>query len=251
MVSLFDLTNRHVVITGAGRGLGRAIAEVVAAAGACVTLVARSESQLAETKVAVEEVGGSALVRRADLSDLDAVADLARELSAREVHGVVHAAGMTHRADARDFEDDALRRVLTVNLEAPIVLSRELMRHRAGGAPSSHVFIGSLGSSIAIPRALAYTASKAGILGVVRTLAVEWATSGIRVNAISPGYFRTALTAELLDQPDERARIESRVPMRRLGRPEELGGAAVFLLSDASSYVTGQQIIVDGGWLAS
>jgi NAD(P)-dependent dehydrogenase (short-subunit alcohol dehydrogenase family) len=85
----------------------------------------------------------------------------------------------------------------------------------------------------------------------VRTLAAEWAPSGVRVNAISPGYFRTELTAEVVDKPDELARMESRIPMRRLGLPEELGGAAVFLLSDASSYVTGQQIIVDGGWLAS
>ncbi len=85
----------------------------------------------------------------------------------------------------------------------------------------------------------------------MRTCAAEWATLGARVNAISPGYFRTELTAEILDRPDELARIEGRIPMRRLGLPEELGGAAVFLLSDASSYVTGQQIIVDGGWLAS
>jgi 2-deoxy-D-gluconate 3-dehydrogenase len=98
---------------------------------------------------------------------------------------------------------------------------------------------------------VAYTASKAGILGVVRTLSTEWAPLGVRVNAVSPGYFRTELTADLLDQPHERARIESRIPMRRLGRPAELGGAAIYLLSDASSYVTGQQLIVDGGWLGS
>jgi 2-deoxy-D-gluconate 3-dehydrogenase len=245
------LENCHVVVTGAGRGLGRAIAEAVAAAGASVTLVARTESQLLETKETVEEAGGSAQVRCTDLSDLDAVAELARELSTGGVDGVVHAAGVQHRADARDFDDAALGRVLTVNLEAPFVLSRELMRHRGSDRPSSHVFIGSLGSSIAIPRAVAYAASKAGLLGVVRTLAAEWATLGVRVNAISPGYFRTELTADLLDKPDELARIERRIPMRRLGLPKELGGAAVFLLSDASSYLTGQQIIVDGGWLAS
>jgi 2-deoxy-D-gluconate 3-dehydrogenase len=247
----FSLEARHVVVTGAGRGLGRAIAEAVAAAGARVTLVARTESQLDEAREAIDRAGGSASVRCVDLADFAAVSELARELSTREVDGVVHAAGVTHRADARDFDDEALARVLRVNLEAPFVLSRELMRHRSNDAPSSHVFIGSLGSSIAIPRAVAYVASKAGLLGVVRTLAAEWATSGVRVNAISPGYFRTELTAEILDRPDERVRIEGRIPMRRLGRPEELGGAAVFLLSDASSYVTGQQIIVDGGWLAS
>ncbi len=250
-MTLFGLENRHVVVTGAGRGLGRAIAEAVAEVGASVTLVARTESQLLETKSAVEAAGGSAQVLCADLSDLGAVADLARKLGSREVHGVVHAAGVTHRADARDFVDDELARVLLVNLEAPFVLSRELMKHRSGDTSSSHVFIGSLGSSIAIPRAVAYVASKAGILGVVRTLAAEWASSGVRVNVLSPGYFRTELTADILDKPEELARITSRIPMRRLGLPKELGGAAVFLLSEASSYVTGQQIIVDGGWLAA
>jgi 2-dehydro-3-deoxy-D-gluconate 5-dehydrogenase len=250
-VNPFSLQDRHIVVTGAGRGLGRAIAESVAAAGATVALVARTEAQLMAAKAVIDEAGGAAQVCCADLSDLRAVADLARQLSTRRVDGVVHAAGVTHRADARDFDDHALARVLRVNLEAPFVLSRELMKHRGGETPSSHVFIGSLGSSIAIPRAIAYVASKAGLLGLVRTLATEWATQGVRVNAISPGYFRTELTAAVLDRPDELARIEGRIPMGRLGSPDELGGAAVFLLSDASSYLTGQQIIVDGGWLAS
>jgi 2-deoxy-D-gluconate 3-dehydrogenase len=250
-VTLFSLENRHVVVTGAGRGLGRAIAEAVATAGGSVTLIARTASQLDDTKMAIEKEGGSAQVRCLDLSDFSAVADVAREISAQGVDGVVHAAGITHRADARDFDDDVFAQVLAVNLQAPFVLSRELMRHRSGDTPASHVFIGSLGSSIAIPRAVAYVASKSGLLGVMRTLAAEWASLGVRVNAISPGYFRTELTAGVLDRPDELARIVGRVPMGRLGMPGELGGAAVFLLSDASSYVTGQQIIVDGGWLGS
>jgi 2-deoxy-D-gluconate 3-dehydrogenase len=247
----FSLENRNIVVTGAGRGLGRAIAEAVAAAGASVELVARTETQLVEARETIEKAGGLAQIHCVDLADPTAIADLGCELGDRRVDGVVHAAGITHRADAREFSDAAFARVLAVNLTAPFMLSRELMRHREAATPSSHVFIGSLGSSIGIPRAVAYVASKAGLLGVVRTLAAEWAPSGVRVNAISPGYFRTELTAEVVDKPDELARMESRIPMRRLGLPEELGGAAVFLLSDASSYVTGQQIIVDGGWLAS
>ncbi|MDF2444700.1 MAG: hypothetical protein JWR01_2903 [Subtercola sp.] len=247
----FSLEGRHVVVTGAGRGIGRSIALGVASAGATVTLVARTESQLDETRIAVERAGGSAQIRCADLSDLTAVADLGRELGSQSVHGIVHGAGITHRSDAQDFDDEMFSRVMTVNLEAPFVLSRELMRERSVDLPSSHVFIGSLGSSIAIRRAVAYVASKSGVLGVVRTLAAEWAPRGARVNALSPGYFLTELTMDILNKPDERARIESRIPMGRLGLPEELGGAAVFLLSDAASYVTGQQLIVDGGWLGS
>jgi 2-deoxy-D-gluconate 3-dehydrogenase len=239
------------MVTGSGRGLGRAIALAIAGAGAQVTLVARTEAQLVGTKIAIEKSGGTAEFRCGDLSDLDEVSRLAQGLSNVKIDGVVHAAGITHRADALGFGSDEFARVVRVNLEAPFALSRDLMKVRPGDGPSSHVFIGSLGSSIGIPRAVAYVASKAGLLGVVRTLATEWAPLGARVNAISPGYFHTELTAAVLDTEDGRSRIESRIPMGRLGRPDELGGAAVFLLSDASSYLTGQQLIIDGGWLAS
>jgi 2-deoxy-D-gluconate 3-dehydrogenase len=250
-VNLFSLQDRHVVVTGAGRGLGRAIAEAVAVAGAHVTLVARTQSQLLEVKGAIVESGGTADVSCVDLSDLSAVTEMGRLLASSGVDSIVHAAGITHREDATDFTDDDLARVLKVNLEAPFSLSRELVKARNSPHEASHVFIGSLGSSIGIPRAVAYVASKSGVLGVVRTLAVEWASLGVRVNLLSPGYFHTALTDAVLDTVEKRARMESRIPMGRLGLPEELGGAAVFLLSRASSYVTGQQIIVDGGWLSS
>jgi NAD(P)-dependent dehydrogenase (short-subunit alcohol dehydrogenase family) len=250
-VNLFSLEDRHVVVTGAGRGLGRAIAEVVASAGASITLVARTKTQLAEVKSAIEIAGGSADIICSDLADLSEVAALGRHLASTNVDGIVHAAGITHRDDAVDFSNGDLARILRVNLEAPFVLSRELVKGRLSETPASHVFIGSLGSSIGLPRAIAYVASKSGLLGVVRTLAIEWAPLGVRVNLMSPGYFHTALTDAILDTPDKVARMESRIPMGRLGRPEELGGAALFLLSAASTYVTGQQIIVDGGWLSS
>lgn len=248
------LAGRRILVTGAGRGLGRAIAVAVADAGAHAILVARSADQLADAAERIRAAGGSAEFRAVDLSEPDAVAALAGALAAVDgpgLDGVVHAAGIQHRADAVDFPADAFRRVLAVNLEAPFALSQALARHGGGRAPASHVFIGSLASSIAIPRAVAYAASKAGLLGVVRTLANEWAPAGVRVNAISPGYFRTELTDDLLGNPAQLARVTARIPMGRLGDPAELGGAAVFLLSDMSAYVTGQQIVVDGGWLSS
>jgi 2-deoxy-D-gluconate 3-dehydrogenase len=224
----------------------------VAEAGATVTLVARSIDQLQQVRAEIDAAGGTAEVLAADLSDLSSIPRLAREIAAAPVHGIVHAAGIQHRADAVSFPYEDIRRVLAVNLEAPLILSRELAAAREADSPrSSHVFIGSLGSSIAIPRAVAYAASKSAVLGVVRTLSAEWAGQGIRVNTLSPGYFLTELTADLLEDPVQEQRVLSRIPMGRLGRPDELGGAAVFLLSDAASYVTGQQIVVDGGWLGS
>jgi 2-dehydro-3-deoxy-D-gluconate 5-dehydrogenase len=251
--NMFSLQGRHIVVTGAGRGLGRAMAFACAQARARLTLVARSLDQLIDAAEELRSVGADANVEQADLSDPDEVVRLAEKLGADgAVDGLVHAAGIQVRSDAVAFDVREFRRVLAINLEAPFLLSREVAREQiARGQRGSHVLIGSLGSSIAIPRAVAYAASKSGLLGVTRTLAAEWAPTGVRVNALAPGYFETELTADLLAQPDQRARILSRIPMGRLGGPHELGGAVVFLLSEASSYITGELINVDGGWLAS
>ncbi|HEY6629687.1 MAG TPA: SDR family oxidoreductase, partial [Acidimicrobiia bacterium] len=123
-------------------------------------------------------------------------------------------------------------------------------RQIEAGSVASHIFVGSLTTSIGIANTAAYSASKSGVAGVVRTLAVEWAQSGIRVNAIAPGYFRTQLTEGLFQDPARSAWIESRIPMGRIGAPDDLAGAAVFLASDASAYITGSILNVDGGWLA-
>jgi gluconate 5-dehydrogenase/2-deoxy-D-gluconate 3-dehydrogenase len=140
---------------------------------------------------------------------------------------------------------------MSVNLTGPFFLSREIAKHQiAAGSGGSHIFVGSLTTSIGIANTAAYSASKAGVAGIVRTLAVEWARSGIRVNAIAPGYFRTQLTEGLFQDPERSTWIKSRIPIDRIGVPDDLGGAAVFLASEASSYVTGVVLNVDGGWLA-
>ncbi|GAA4821172.1 SDR family NAD(P)-dependent oxidoreductase [Nocardioides caeni] len=245
------LAGRRILVTGGSRGLGLAMARAAGEAGAELVLAARSRTQL---DVAVTGLAADGIAARAvatDLSDAAQVADLVASVSEGGLHGVIHAAGIQHREAAADFTDDDLRRVLDVNLESPFRLTRELVRHDACDTLRSVVLVGSLGSSIAIPRAVAYAASKAGLLGLARTLAAEWAPRGIRVNVLSPGYFHTELTADLLDDPVQHARVVGRIPMGRLGQPAELGGGAVFLLSDWASYVTGQQLIVDGGWLGA
>lgn len=245
------LTGRRILVTGGSRGLGLAMARAAGEAGAELVLVARSAPQLDAAVAELAETGIRATAVAADLADASQLDDLVARISGDGVHGVVHAAGVQHRADATDFGDEDFSRVVSLNLESPFRLTRELVRHDARATMRSVVLIGSLGSSIAIPRAVAYAASKAGLLGMARTLATEWAPRDIRVNVLSPGYFYTELTADLLDDPEQHARVTGRIPMGRLGKPAELGGAAVFLLSDWAGYVTGQQLVVDGGWLGS
>ena len=140
---------------------------------------------------------------------------------------------------------------MAIHLDAPFFLSTALHRDQLGdGRRGAHVFIGSLTSARGIANIAPYAAAKSALLGVIRTLAVEWATSGTRVNGIAPGYFRTELTADLFADRDRAAWVLDRIPMGRLGDPADLAGAVVFLLSPASGYITGQLLPVDGGWLA-
>jgi 2-deoxy-D-gluconate 3-dehydrogenase len=240
-----ELAGQVVVVTGAGRGLGRALAIAVTRAGAAVVGVARTQSELAVTA----SLAGERFVPiGCDLTatPADELAEQA-EAVAGPVDGVVHAAGAQLRKPATQVTRDEWRAVLSINLEGPFLLSAAISRHqRRDGRAGSHVFVASMASSIGVAELAPYCAAKSGILGVMRSLAVEWAPSGIRANAIVPGYFPTALTA-----PVSRAAIVSRIPMGRLGAPAEVTGAAVYLLSGAAGYVTGSTITIDGGRLAS
>jgi 2-dehydro-3-deoxy-D-gluconate 5-dehydrogenase len=250
---LFTLEGRRIVVTGAGRGLGRGLATGIARHGAHVVLVARSRPELEETAHGIQEAGGSCEVAPADLADPAGLDGLVTLLLTRSVpDGVLHAAGVQVRKPATEVTPADWRFVQTVNVDAPFFLSTRLGEAQvAAGLQASHVFVTSLSSSIAVRNAAPYAASKSALLGVIRTLSAEWAGHGIRVNGIQPGYFHTKLTDDLLSQPEQHARVLGRIPMGRLGTAQDLVGAAVFLLSAASAYVTGQNIAVDGGWLAS
>lgn len=248
----FSLTGHTVLVTGAGRGLGQAMATAAAAAGAVVVGVARSRAELGQTADVVARAGGRLLAIPWDVADIERLPALveAARAAAGDIHGVVHAAGVQLRKPSADITVAEWRQLMSVNLEAPFFLSLAVAAQHAAGAGASHVFVGSLTSSIGIARVVPYAASKSGVLGIVRGLAVEWAEEGIRVNAVAPGYFKTALTAQVFADPERAAWVESRIPMRRIGVPSDLDGAIVFLLSDASAYITGQLLNVDGGWLA-
>lgn len=249
----FDLSGRTALVTGAGRGLGLGMAAALAQAGAAVVAVARSEPQLSAAVEGLRVDGATATALPWDLadgSDADALV-AAAEAEVGPVDILVHAAGNQHRGPALDVDLDDWDRIHDLHLRAAFALARSVTRPALDrGSAASLVFVGSLTSQLGLPDRAPYGAAKTGLLGLMRSLAVEWAPHGIRVNAVLPGYFHTAMTDGLFRDPARTAALRSRIPMDRFGEPADLGGAAVFLASDASRYVTGQAIAVDGGWLS-
>jgi 2-deoxy-D-gluconate 3-dehydrogenase len=249
----FDLTGKLAVVTGAKRGLGRAMAEALAAAGADIIGVSATlEPEGSEVAQAVESYGRKFTARTVDFADRQAVGDLGAELAAMErpVDILVNNAGTIERAPAAEHPDDLWDHVLQVNLSSQFVLSREIGRAMIErGAGGKIIFTASLLSfqgGINVP---GYTAAKAGVAGLTKALSNEWASRGVNVNAIAPGYIATDNTQALYDDPDRHRSILERIPAGRWGQPSDLAGATVFLASAASDYVNGIVVPVDGGWL--
>lgn len=251
----FRLDGKRALVTGAGRGIGRALAIGLAEAGAEVVASARSGDQLDETVAMIERSGASASVLATDLGAMVDAAECvndAERFAGGAIDIVVHCAGAQHREPAVTFPLEAWERVMAVNLRAPFLLSQEIGRRQLeSGATGSHVFIASLTSVLGLPNLVAYNAAKSGIMGLVRAFSREWSGSGIRINGLSPGYVETRMTRDLFAQPRQVERLQQRIPMGKFGTAEELAAPCVFLASGASSYVTGQLLIVDGGWAAS
>jgi 2-deoxy-D-gluconate 3-dehydrogenase len=247
----FSLVGRVAVVTGANTGLGQAIALALAGAGADIVCVGRSG--MGETIAAIEELGRAGRAITADLVRHGIAGDLIAE--ARDWKGradiLVNNAGIIRRADALDFTEADWDAVMDVNLKAAFFLAQAFARPLiAAGERGKIVNIASLLSLQGGIRIASYTASKSGLAGLTRLLACEWAGKGINVNAIAPGYFVTNNTEALRSDEERNAAILSRIPAGHWGRPEEIGGAAVFLAAPASDYVHGTLLPVDGGWLA-
>ncbi len=254
MRKLFDLTGKVALVTGASRGLGQTLAEGLVDFGADVVLVARNREALERVAGRVAHKRRRAWVFPFDLSRVDEIPELYRRIveATGGVDVLVNVAGIQRRALAKDISLEDWRAVLEVNLTAVFALSQAFARERiSSGKPGNIVNIGSLMCEGHRPTTVAYTVSKGGIRQLTRALAVEWAQHGIRVNAIAPGYFATEMTRPLQENPELDAWVKRRAPLGRWGQPEELVGAAVFLASEASSYVTGHILFVDGGWLAN
>jgi 2-deoxy-D-gluconate 3-dehydrogenase len=250
--SMFDLTNRLAVVTGASRGIGLAIAEAYAAAGADVIAVSTAlPSGESAVRTAVESHGRRFTALAADFADPEAVRALAQQLTTgdRPVDILVNNAGTIERAPAAEHSDDLWNRVVQVNLGSQFVLSREVGRGMLDRGIGKVIFTASLLSfqgGINVP---GYTAAKSGIAGLTKALANEWAGHGVNVNAIAPGYIATDNTAALRADPDRNDAILARIPAGRWGSAQDVAGAAVFLASSASDYVHGTVLAVDGGWL--
>jgi 2-deoxy-D-gluconate 3-dehydrogenase len=251
MSSLFDLTGRIAVVTGANSGIGQGIAVALAGAGADIVAVGRTAPD--ETRAAVEQTGRRLHAVEADLSSSAQVAKVIEEAVSRAgaVDILVNNAGMIRRAEALELTEDDWDSVLDVNLKSVFFLSQAAARWMLGrGRGGKIVNIASLLSFQGGIRVASYTASKSGLAGLTKILANEWAPKGINVNAIAPGYIATKNTRALREDESRNREITARIPAGRWGRPDDIGGAAVFLASEAAHYVHGIVLPVDGGWLA-
>ncbi|MEU7777864.1 2-dehydro-3-deoxy-D-gluconate 5-dehydrogenase KduD [Micromonospora parva] len=251
MTALFDLSGRTAVVTGARRGIGLAMAEALAVAGADIVGVsAQLEADGSEVERRVRAAGRRFTALRADLGDRAAVHRLARDIIALgPVDILVNNGGTIARTPAAEHPDEMWDQVIEVNLSSQFILSREIGRTMVERGRGKIVFTASLLSfqgGITVP---GYAASKSGVAGLTKALANEWAAHGVNVNAIAPGYIATDNTQALRDDPDRNQAILGRIPAGRWGRPDDLGGATVFLASSASDYVNGVVLPVDGGWL--
>jgi NAD(P)-dependent dehydrogenase (short-subunit alcohol dehydrogenase family) len=252
-MSPFDLTNRTAVVIGATSGIGKAIALGLADAGADVVPTGRRTALVEEAAREVEARGRRSLVITADVADADSIQSLADAVlrAFGNVDILVNAAGRVIRRPTLEVSDAEWEEILDTNVTGMLRACRAFGRHMIERRYGRIINIGSLTSVVALHEVAAYGASKAAVAALTKSLAVEWAPHGVCVNAILPGVIRTALNEGLLDGTDRGRELLIRTPMRRFGFPEEMAGAAVFLASEAASFVTGHLLAVDGGFLAS
>lgn len=248
----FSLDGRTALVTGASRGLGRAMAEALAEAGADVVCASTRRDGTDGTAEAIRATGRQAWQVAADLSDRTALRAMAEEAEdkAGAIDILVNNAGTIRRHPAAEFPVEDWDHVVDINMDAVFLLCQHFGRKMVERGAGKIINVASLLSftgGITVP---AYTASKHAVAGLTKALANEWAARGVQVNAIAPGYFRTDNTQPLQDDEERATAIRERIPAGRWGKPDDLGGAAVFLASPASDYVNGHILVVDGGWRA-
>jgi NAD(P)-dependent dehydrogenase (short-subunit alcohol dehydrogenase family) len=251
--SKLDLSGRVAVVIGGTSGIGRAIAHGLAEAGSDVVCSSRREEQVDAAAAEIEGFGRRTIRCTSDVADRDSLQTLLDESVAAlgKVDILVNCAGITKRTPTLDLSDDEWDSIIETNLTGTLRGCQVFGRHMIANGYGRIINIASLSTFVALYEVAAYAASKAAVASLTKSLAVEWAKKGVNVNAIAPGVFRTALNTKLLDETPRGQEFLTRTPMGRFGNVEELAGAAVFLASDAASFVTGEVLVVDGGFLAS
>lgn len=248
-----DFNGRVAVVIGGTSGIGRAIAHGLAQAGADVVPTSRGAENVNAAAGEIEALGRRTVRVTSDVSDRsslqNALNETIKELGKVDI--LVNSAGRTKRVPTLDLSDDDWNDIMDTNLTGTLRACQIFGRHMLERQYGRIINIASLSSFVALYEVAAYSASKAAVASLTKSLAVEWASRGVCVNAIAPGVFRTALNQKLLDETDRGREFLLRTPMKRFGKVEELAGAAVFLASEAASFVTGEILTVDGGFLAS
>ena len=250
---LFDLTGRRALVTGSSQGIGFALARGLAAAGAAIVLNGRNPEKLAEASAALREQGCDVAELPFDATDHEAVRSAIDGFEAEigPIHILVNNAGMQHRSPLEDFPAAAFERLLQANVASVFHVGQACARHMIARGAGKIINIASVQTALARPGIAPYTATKGAVGNLTKGMATDWAKHGLQCNAIAPGYFDTPLNAALVGDPEFSAWLANRTPAGRWGLVEELVGAAIFLASDASSFVNGHTLFVDGGITAS
>ena len=253
MSKLFDLSGKRALVTGSGQGIGLALAEGLATHGATIVLNGRTEGPVKAAAEKLGATGAKVSISLFDVTDHGAVSAGVDEIETDEgpIDILINNAGMQFRAPLEDFPDDKWQQLLQTNISSVFYTGQAVARHMIKRGRGKIINIASVQSELARPNIAPYTATKGAVRNLTKGMATDWAKHGLNINAIAPGYFKTPLNQALVDNPEFSAWLEKRTPAGRWGNVEELIGAAVFLASDAASFVNGHVLYVDGGITAS